>query len=64
LGSIIEFLGQLQKLDFSDIDLDISDDQLLIPVVGIHPYDDSKGLLNNVEHEIINNSIVVKSVLS
>ncbi len=64
LWSIIEFLAQLKQLDLTDISLDDGDVWHYMETVhGLDEFSDSEALLHNVEHELINNSIVVKSSL-
>jgi len=64
LDNIIGFLQDMQNIDIPSEYLDEISDEYLTPVIWVDEFADSSGLLNNVEHEIINNSIVVKSALN
>jgi len=62
---VIDFLGQLKKqwlVDEEQWKLDL--EYLLKTNSWINEYENSKWLLDNVKHEIVNNSIVVKSVFA
>lgn len=62
LWDIINFLGELDQLDLSDIDTELESQGLTLRAIEwIEECDDD--LLQNVEHEVINNSVVIKSVL-
>jgi len=63
--SVIAFLDQLSELDVADMAIDgDSPDTLISPVLGVEVFSDAQMLLKNVSHEIVNNSIVVKSPLA
>jgi len=65
LEGVIEFLWQLKNVSVvSDEVKGTSDNKYLEPKEGVEEYDDPKGLLRNVEHEVMNESVVVKSVLN
>jgi len=63
LDSIIGFLQKMQKVEVDNVDMNYVWDYLQ-PIKWVKKYVDSQLLLDNVEHEIINNSIVVKSALN
>lgn len=65
LESIITLLDELGKLDLSgDIDVDENDLNNLRTISGTREREDKDKLLQNVEHKLLNNSVVIKSVLS
>lgn len=66
LPDIIGFLGQLPQLDDSNISSKIENTNKLTlrTIAKKQEKQDTSKLLNNVHHPIINNSIVIKSVLS
>lgn len=67
LEGIIAFLGQLpdSELKILNSEFRIAEAKLTLrTIAGIRQDSDSKTLLKNVKHEVINNSIVIKSVLS
>jgi len=65
LESIITLLDELGKLDLSgDIDVDENDLNNLRTISGTRERKDKDKLLQNVEHKLLNNSVVIKSVLS
>ena len=67
LTEIIGFLGQLPetKLKTENWKLKITEAKLTLrTIIGTKESSDSKKILKNVKHEIVNNSIVIKSVLS
>lgn len=65
LESIIALLDELGKLDLSeDIDIDENDLNNLKTISGTREREDKDKLLQNVEHKLLNNSVVIKSVLS
>lgn len=69
LQSIISFLDKLQEISTLNEDKPSvkSGGGINNPlrVIGwVRPFEDTKALLQNVKHEKINNSIVIKSVLS
>jgi len=61
MDAVIGLLEWLKSV--SEISSKINDKKTLDTISGVEEYGDSKWLLDNVEHEIVNNSIVVKSVL-
>jgi aspartyl/glutamyl-tRNA(Asn/Gln) amidotransferase C subunit len=65
LQGIISFLDTLQEIKISceQKQTDTSENPLRT-WKGVRKFDDTKALLQNVKHEKINNSIVIKSVLS
>ncbi|MEI7562180.1 MAG: hypothetical protein WCJ39_00165 [bacterium] len=63
LENIIQFLGQLNNLP-ARVHQDIKPEHTLRTRSGCRQGMDSKKLLANVQHPIINNSIEIKSVLS
>ena len=65
LESIINFLDELGKLDLSwDIELWEDDVNNLRTITWTEYFEDKDKLLQNVDHKLVNNSIVIKSVLS
>lgn len=65
LESIIGLLDELGKLDLSgDIAVDENDLNNLRAISGTREREDKDKLLQNVEHKLLNNSVVIKSVLS
>lgn len=65
LESIITLLDELGKLDLSgEIDIDENDLNNLRTISGTREREDKDKLLQNVEHKLLNNSVVIKSVLS
>jgi len=66
LTDIVGFLGKLPNTKIKDEGWRIKDDGKLSlrTIAGVRENTDSKKILQNVKHEIVNNSIVIKSVLS
>jgi len=65
LTDIIGFLGQLPETKAQSSKLKAQSDKLTLRTIkGITNDGDSKKILKNVKHEVVNNSIVIKSVLS
>lgn len=65
LESIIGLLDELGKLDLSgDIAVDENDLNNLRAISGTREREDKDKLLQNVEHKLLNNSVVIKSVLA
>lgn len=64
LSDIIGFLGKLPQTKENQEPKGQKDRLTLRTIKGIHQDSESKNLLKNVKHEMINNSIVIKSVLS
>ena len=68
LQGIITFLDKLSQMgtDGSQMSTDKMDkiENSLRILDGVKPFADAKLLLDNVEHEKVNNSIVIKSVLA
>lgn len=64
LDSIIAKLDELGKMDLSDFDDNISIKNTLRTLKQTKDFWNKKELIKNSKHEIINNSIVIKSVLS
>ena len=66
LSDIIGFLGQLPetKLTAKNEQLPIKDTLTLRTITGVKESSESKKILKNVKHELVNNSIVIKSVLN
>ena len=62
LENIIQFLGQLQTLPLQEQEM-VSDRVTLRALDEERTNVDTKSLLSNVHHPMINNSIVIKSVL-
>ena len=64
LGDIIGFLGQLPDIKW-DANSNISKNTLTLRTIeGVQESSENKKILKNVKHPIVNNSIVIKSVLS
>ena len=64
LTDIIAFLGQLPDSKINDKKVVDDETLTLRTIAGVKESSDSKKILKNVHHPIINNSIVIKSVLS
>lgn len=64
LKNIIEFLGKLPQTKEVSWDKKRKDKLTLRTISWITQNADTKKLLNNVHHPIVNNSIVIKSVLN
>jgi Asp-tRNA(Asn)/Glu-tRNA(Gln) amidotransferase C subunit len=67
LSDIIGFLGQLPepKLKIENWKLKIAEEKFTLrTITGNKESSDGKKILKNVKHELVNNSIVIKSVLS
>jgi Asp-tRNA(Asn)/Glu-tRNA(Gln) amidotransferase C subunit len=67
LKDIIAFLGQLpdKKLRIENWELKIKEAKLTLrTIAGVKESTESKKILRNVKHEVVNNSIVIKSVLN
>lgn len=67
LQGIIAFLDKLNQIQVADDRWQMAEKKIENPLralEGVRAFDDSKVLLQNVKHEKINNSIVIKSVLS
>lgn len=65
LTNIIDFLDQLKNIKINKTEIEILKlDNSLRVVSWIREYKDSNWLLSNVKHNIVNNNIVVKSVLN
>lgn len=66
LNDIIGFLGQLPKTKMNNEWWIMNDDGKLSlrTIKGVKESSDSKKILQNVKHPIVNNSIVIKSVLN
>jgi aspartyl/glutamyl-tRNA(Asn/Gln) amidotransferase C subunit len=62
LDSIITELNKLQKLDLSGMTPRPPNVMQTIHE-GVQDFSNTKGLLQNVEHPVVNNSIQIKSVL-
>ena len=60
--SIVWELNKLQQLDLS-WHTPLSPEVMQTIHEGIKDFDNTKGLLQNVEHPVVNNSIQIKSVL-
>ncbi len=63
LSNIIKFLDQLNEIKI-DKNLKTKSNLTLRTISGTKKFADTKKLLANVKHPIVNNSIVIKSVLS
>lgn len=62
MDAIIDFLGKLPKIDKIDSkNKKIS--HSLQPISGVHLCEDTPDLLKNVQHPLMNNSVVIKSVM-
>lgn len=64
LDSVVTKLNDLNKIDTNDINITNSWDNTLRTLQGINNFENKKWIINNVKHEVINNSIVIKSSLS
>jgi len=66
LIDIIAFLGQLPETKWTtnNEQLTMKDKLTLRTIAGVKENAESKKILRNVKHEVVNNSIVIKSVLS
>lgn len=63
LDGIITFLGQLKDIDVSNIWDNIDIENTLKTHKWVEKFENTKWIISNVKHEIINNSIVIKSVM-
>ena len=64
LNDIIGFLGQLPQTKDHTPSNDNKKNLTLKTIQGAHQCVDTQKILKNVQHEIVNNSIVIKSVLN
>ncbi len=66
LNDIIGFLGQLPNTEVNSEQWTVKSDGKLSlrTIAGVKESSDSKKILTNVKHPIVNNSIVIKSVLN
>ena len=64
LEPIISKLDELSKVDISDVVEDSELENTLRVLDWPEDFPNKKEILDNVEHEVINNSIVIKSSLS
>lgn len=64
LDSIVNKLNELNLIDTSDINIQDNIQKSLRILWWISDFPNKKELLDNVKHEVINNSIVIKSALS
>jgi len=65
LNDIISFLGQLPEAKVQSPKSKVQSSKLTLrTVVGVKQDQDSKRIMKNVKHGVVNNSIVIKSVLS
>lgn len=66
LNDIIGFLGQLPETKVNSEKWKVKNDGKLSlrTIAGVRESADSKKILTNVKHPIVNNSIVIKSVLN
>ncbi len=64
LEPVISKLDELSKVDISDIKEYSTADNTLRVLDWPEDFPHKKELIDNVEHEVINNSVVIKSVLS
>ncbi|MFA7717817.1 MAG: hypothetical protein WC875_03825 [Candidatus Absconditabacterales bacterium] len=63
LENIIQFLGQLDQIKISKI-IDKEPELMLRTISGVKEFPHPEKILKNVKHPVVNNSIVIKSVLS
>ena len=64
LDSIVNKLNELNLIDTNNINIQNNTQKSLRILWWISDFPDKKELLENVKHEVINNSIVIKSALS
>lgn len=64
LDPIIAKLDELWQVDTSNLIEDFSQDNTLRILDWPLEFPNKKEIMNNVEHEVVNNSVVIKSVLS
>ncbi len=64
LEPVISKLDELSKVDISDVIEDSQLENTLRVLDWPQDFPNKKELIDNVQHEVINNSIVIKSVLS
>ena len=64
LDSIVNKLNELNLIDTSDINIQDNIQKSPRILWWISDFPNKKELLDNVKHEVINNSIVIKSALS
>lgn len=63
MKNIVSMLEELQSFDLGDVESSVFLDKTMHVHQWQKDFDDSAALLANVEHPLMNNSIVVKSVL-
>ena len=63
LGNIIQFIGQLDQIKFSSPKKPKQAGLTLRTIAWTREFPDTKKLLDNVKHPLVNNSIVIKSAL-
>ena len=64
LDSIVNKLNELNSIDTSDINIQDNTQKSLRILWWISDFPNKKEILDNVKHEVVNNSIVIKSALS
>ncbi|MCF7835340.1 hypothetical protein K9M48_04860 [Candidatus Gracilibacteria bacterium] len=62
IGNIVMFLDKLNDLNLEN-NINIKQENNLRTISGSNNFENKEGLLNNVKHKKINNTIVIKSVL-
>lgn len=63
LDNIIQFIGQLDQIKISSKKKTKQTELSLRTITWTREFPDTKKLLNNVKHPLVNNSIVIKSAL-
>ena len=64
LDSVVNKLNDLNKVDTSNITNTNSTDNTLRVIEWTRDFSNKKGIIDNAKHDVINNSIVIKSALS
>ncbi len=64
LDSVVNKLNDLNKVDTSNITNTNSTDNTLRVISWTRDFENKKGIISNAKHDVINNSIVIKSALS
>lgn len=64
LDSIVDKLNELNSINTENVDIQSNSQNSLRVLWWISDFPNKKEILDNVKHEVVNNSIVIKSALS
>lgn len=64
LDNIVEKLDELNQFDTTWTDSSTNNDNPLRTISGTKDFEWKKEIIDNVKHDVVNNSIVIKSALS